>query len=110
MRLLLEASLIAAGHERSDRFLYEHPDLAAVAGDAEALRRLSATNVGWPGGKHSALALANAFLGDREEARRHARRSIDWHNWAAQTKRSGRLKNRPLQGNGTILASPMSKC
>ena len=98
MRLLLEASLVAAGHERSDRFLYEHPDLAAVAGDAEALRRLSATNVGWPGGKHSALALANAFLGDREEARRHARRSIDWHNWAAQTKRSGRLKKSSTSG------------
>ncbi|NYE22083.1 hypothetical protein [Pigmentiphaga litoralis] len=90
LRLLLEASLVAAGHERSDRFLYEHPDLTAVAGDPEALRRLSATNVGWPGGKHAALALANAFAGDREEARRHARRSIDWHNWAAHTKRSVR--------------------
>lgn len=88
LRLLLEASLVAAGHERSDRFLYEHPDLTAVAGDPEALRRLSATNVGWPGGKHAALALANAFAGDRDEARRHARRSIDWHNWAAHTTRS----------------------
>lgn len=93
MRLLLEASLVAAGHERSDRFLYEHPDLTAVAGDPEALRRLSATNVGWPGGKHAALALANAFAGDRDEARRHARRSIDWHNWAAQTKRSARFND-----------------
>jgi hypothetical protein len=91
LRLLLEASLVAAGHERSDRFLYEHPDLTAVAGDPEALRRLSATNVGWPGGKHAALALANAFAGDRDEARRHARRSIDWHNWAAHTKRSARV-------------------
>lgn len=91
LRLLLEASLVAAGHERSDRFLYEHPDLTAVAGDAEALRRLSATNVGWPGGKHSSLALANSFAGDRDEARRHARRSIDWHNWAAQTKRNARF-------------------
>lgn len=91
LRLLLEASLVAAGHERSDRFLYEHPDLTAVAGDPEALRRLSATNVGWPGGKHAALALANAFAGDRDEARRHARRSIDWHNWAAQSKRSARF-------------------
>lgn len=90
VRLLLEASLVAAGHERSDRFLYEHPDLAAVAGDAEALRRLAATSVGWPGGKHAALALANAFAGDMGEARRHARRSIDWHNWAAQSRhRSG---------------------
>lgn len=88
LRLLLEASLVAAGHERSDRFLYEHPDLTVVAGGPEALRRLSATNVGWPGGKHAALALSNAFAGDRDEARRHARRSIDWHNWAAHTKRS----------------------
>jgi hypothetical protein len=91
LRLLLEASLVAAGHERSDRFLYEHPDLAAAAGDPEALRRLSATKVGWPGGKHAALALANAFAGDRDEARRHAQRSIDWHNWAAHTKRSARF-------------------
>ena len=93
LRLLLEASLVAAGHERSDRFLYEHPDLVAVARDPEALRRLSATNVGWPGGKHAALALANAFAGDRDEARRHARRSIDWHNWAAQTKHSSRFND-----------------
>ena len=85
LRLLLEASLVAAGHERSDRFLYEHPDLAAVAGDAEALRRLAATHVGWPGGKHAAFALASVFAGDMGEARRNARRSIDWHNWAATT-------------------------
>ena len=98
LRLLLEASLVAAGHERSDRFLYEHPDLTAVAGDPEALRRLSATNVGWPGGKHAALALANAFAGDRDEARRHARRSIDWHNWAAQAKRSARFNNSTTSG------------
>lgn len=91
LRLLLEASLVAAGHERSDRFLYEHPDLTAVAGDAEDLRRLSTTNVGWPGGKHAALALANAIAGDQHEARRHAQRSIDWHNWAAHTKCSARF-------------------
>ncbi|MCW2290120.1 hypothetical protein M2262_000170 [Pseudomonas sp. BIGb0408] len=91
LRLLLEASLVAAGHERSDRFLYEHPDLTAVSGDPEALRRLYATNVGWTGGKHSALALASAFAGDQDEARRHARRSIDWHNWAAQNKSRARV-------------------
>lgn len=98
LRLLLEASLVAAGHERSDRFLYEHPDLTAVAGDPEALRRLSATNVGWPGGKHAALALANAFAGDRDEARRHARRSIDWHNWAAQAKSNARFNESNTSG------------
>ncbi|MQB05740.1 ATP-binding protein [Agrobacterium tumefaciens] len=90
-RLLLEASVVAAGHERSDRFLYEHPDLVAVVGDHEALRRLAATNVGWPGGKHARLALSNVFAGDRDEARRHARRSIDWHNWAARSKRGAQL-------------------
>ncbi|TJZ76910.1 hypothetical protein [Paracoccus hibiscisoli] len=88
LKLLLEASLVAAGHERSDRFLYEHPDLVAISADPEALRRLTVTTVGWPGGKHSALALANAFAGDGDEARRHARRAIDWYNWAAQKRRS----------------------
>lgn len=91
LRLMLEASLVAAGHERSDRFLYEYPDLTAVAGDPEALRRLSATHIGWPGGKHAALAIANAFAGDRDEARRHARRSIEWHNWAANSKSKARF-------------------
>lgn len=93
LRLLLEASLVAAGHERSDRFLYEHPDLTAVAGDPEALRRLAATTVGWPGGKHAALALSNVFAGDRDEARRHARRSIDWYNWAARSEGSPGLSS-----------------
>jgi len=87
IRLLLEASLVAAGHERSDRFLYEHSDLAAVAGDDETLRRLAATSIGWPGGKHAALALASSFSGDADEARRHARRAIDWFNWRSQSRR-----------------------
>lgn len=93
LRLLLEASLVAAGHERSDRFLYEHPDLAAVSGDPEAMRRLAATHVGWPGGKHAALALASAFAGDGDEARRHARRAVDWHNWAAHSNSGTRFSN-----------------
>lgn len=92
-RLLLEASLVAGGHKRADRFLYEHPDLVAISQDPEALRRLAATNIGWPGGKHAALALANAFVGDRGEARRHASRAIAWHNWAAQTQRFERFRD-----------------
>lgn len=95
-RLLLEASLVAAGHERSDRFLYEYPDLAAVAGDAEAQRRLAVTQVGWPGGKHAALGIASSFSGDSDEARRHARRSIDWHNWASQSAMSDRFDDRTM--------------
>lgn len=95
-RLLLEASLVAGGHERSDRFLYEYPDLAAVAGDAEAQRRLAVTQVGWPGGKHAAQSIASSFAGDVDEARRHARRSIDWYNWAIQTKSSDWLHNQTV--------------
>ena len=88
VRLLLEAALVAAGHERSDRFLYEHPDLVAVVGDSEALRRLFATKTGWPGGRHAALAIANAFVDDLGEARRNAKRAIDWHNWAVSQRDS----------------------
>ncbi|MYM21478.1 hypothetical protein GTP46_02305 [Duganella sp. FT135W] len=87
-RLFMEASLVAAGHERSDRLLYEYPDLAAISDDPDALRRLSMTKTGWPGGKHAALAIATSFMGNYEEAHRHARRSIDWFNWSVQKKRN----------------------
>ncbi|MBW7836506.1 MAG: NACHT domain-containing protein [Sphingomonadales bacterium] len=84
IRLLLEVSIVAAGHERSDRFLYEYPDLVAVAKDSEALRRLFATKAGWPGGRHAALAIAYIFSDDFDEARRNARRAIDWYNWSVK--------------------------
>jgi hypothetical protein len=82
--LMLEAARVAGGHERSDRYLYEHPDLAAVSGDPEALRRLFEAKIGWPGGRHAALALANAVAGDAGEARRNARRAFNWLNWRAK--------------------------
>lgn len=84
LRVLLEAAIIAAGRERSDRFLYEHPDLAAASGDSEALRRLFATKAGWPGGRHAALALAHAMSGDMDEAQINGRRAIGWHDWNAK--------------------------
>lgn len=93
-QLLLEASQVAAGHERSDRFLYEHPDLAAVVGDSEALRRLFATKVGWPGGRHAALSLAYIFAGDMGEAQRNSHRAIDWLNWAAAGNKREEFTNR----------------
>ncbi|MFK4871512.1 NACHT domain-containing protein [Novosphingobium sp. ZW T3_23] len=93
LRLALEASLVAAGHERADRFLYEHPDLTAIAGDPEALRRLFATRTGNPQGRHSALAIAYALAGERGEAERHAERAIDWFN-------HGFRKEGPHYGSG----------
>lgn len=79
-RLALEASLVAAGHERADRFLYEHPDLTALSQDSESLRRLFTTRIGWSGGRQSALAIAYALAGEAGEAQRHAARAIDWYN------------------------------
>jgi hypothetical protein len=95
-RLLLEASLVAAGHERSDRFLYEFPDLAGVVGDPEAQRRLAVTQVGWPGGKHAAQGIASSLSGEHDEARRHAQRSIDWHNWASQARTEEQFDDRKV--------------
>ncbi len=80
LRIALEASLVAAGHERADRFLYDYPDLAALSGDTEAMRRLFATRTGWPGGRHAALAIAYEFSGEDREAQRNAHRAIDWFN------------------------------
>ena len=95
VRLLLEASIVAAGHERSDRFLYEHPDLTAISKDSEAVRRLFQTKCGWPGGRHSALAIAHAFSGDIGEAKRNSQRSIDWFNLA---------NSRDIKGSGSTVS------
>lgn len=80
LRLGLEASLVAAAHARADQFLYENPDLTAISGDAEAMRRLFASRLGNPQGRHSSLAIAYSFSGEQGEAERHAARAIDWYN------------------------------
>ncbi len=69
--LLVEASRVAGGNERSDRFLQDHPDLVAIADDPEALRRLLEIRTGWPGRRHAALSVAFALTDDPDEARRH---------------------------------------
>ncbi len=87
VRLMVEAARVAGGNERSDRFLSEYPDLAAVSDDAEAMRRLFETRVGWPGARHAALAVAHVFSGDRDEAARNGRRAFDWINWQSTQSR-----------------------
>jgi hypothetical protein len=92
-RLLVEASRVAGGNERSDQFLQEHPDLVAIADDAEALRRLLEIRTGWPGRRHAALSVAFALTDDADEARRNASRAFDWLNWRAkQTEEPGKRK------------------
>jgi hypothetical protein len=60
--LLLEAGRVAGGHERSDSVLLEYPDLVAVSGDSEAVRRLFEVRSGWAGSRHASLAVLYALL------------------------------------------------
>lgn len=91
--LLVEASRVAGGNERSDTFLQDHPDLVAISDDTEALRRLLEIRTGWPGRRHAALSVAFALTDDADEARRNAWRAFDWLNWrSAQTEEHGERK------------------
>ena len=82
--LLLEAARVAGGHERSDAFLREHPDLVALSGDPEAVRRLFEVKSGWPGSRHASLAILHALSNELGEARRHAGRALAWLDWRAR--------------------------
>ncbi|OLY75701.1 hypothetical protein AU074_21765 [Pseudomonas sp. ATCC PTA-122608] len=99
--LLLEASIVGAGHERTDRFLCDFPDLASVAGDVEALRRLFTTKICWPGERHSALAIAHSFAGEMGEALRNSRRAIDWQRWASSSSISSFSELKPKAARNT---------
>lgn len=82
-QLLLEAARVAGGHERSDAFLREHPDLVALSGDPEAVRRLFEVKSGWPGSRHASLAILHAVADELGDARRHAGRALAWLDWRA---------------------------
>ena len=79
--LLVEASRVAGGNERSDVFLQDHPDLVAIADDTEAFRRLLEIRTSWPGRRHASLSVAFALTDEIDEARRNAWRAFDWLNW-----------------------------
>jgi hypothetical protein len=98
-RLLVEASRIAGGHERSDRFLQDHPDLVAISDDPEALRRLFETRTSWAGRKHAALSIAYALIDDFDEARRNAQRAFQWLDWRAEQPEEHGHQNLPDVGD-----------
>lgn len=79
--LSLEAARLAGGQGRSGRFIREHPDLIAVAGDMEAQRRVHEDRTGWGGARHAMRAVHAWFAGEPAEALRDARHAIDWFNW-----------------------------
>jgi hypothetical protein len=88
-RLLVEASRVAGGHERSDRFLQDHPDLVAISVDPDALHRLFETRTSWAGRKHAALSVAYALIDDLDESRRNSQRAFEWLNWRAEQTEEG---------------------
>jgi hypothetical protein len=96
--LLLEAARVAGGHERSDKFLLDHPDLVAVSGDPEAVRRLFEVKSGWPGSRHASLAVLYAVSNEPGEARRNARRALAWLDWRARQPKD---RSRPRQREST---------
>ena len=89
VRLLVELSTIAAVDQRGARYILEHPDLAVVLNDADTMRRLFETRSGWPGARHTRLAIANTLAGDTEEAYRHV---VAAHEWIEHERRN--KKNR----------------
>lgn len=78
IRLLVELATVAAGDSRSSDYLQAHPDLAAIMEDASTRRRLYEAKSEWPGTKHGSLAVANALVGDVDEAYRQAELAWQW--------------------------------
>lgn len=87
VRLLLELSTIAAVDERGSNYILDHPDLVVAAKDVDATRRLFETRTGWPGTRHSRLAVANTLSGEPEEAHRHAYLANEWIEHHRRTRR-----------------------
>lgn len=89
LQLALDLSRLTAGHGRSDDYLRRHPDLVALAGEPEILRRLFEDRRGWTGGRASAAAMARMVMDDVPEARRQTGRAMEWDDWLNQQPRDG---------------------
>lgn len=88
--LLVEISTIADVDQRGAHYILEHPDLVVAAHDDDAMRRLFETRSGWPGARHSRLAIANTLADDSEEAYRHVLAANEWiqHNRRSRDRRT----------------------
>ena len=85
VRLLVELASVAAVEQKGSDFVFENPDLAVVAKDENALRRIFETQKGWPGARHARLAIANGLNGFDDESIRHA---ISAENWIDHYRRT----------------------
>lgn len=86
----LEAARITSATERSDAYLRAHPDLVALCGDDEAIRRFRDDRRDWPGSRHAALGTLDAFASDLASAGLESGRAITWFNWALGEQRRDR--------------------
>ena len=82
--LLIEASTIANGTQRSDRYILDFPDLAVASGDPEVRRRVHETKSAWRGKRVSSQSLALAFEGIFDEATAKGRLGVEWLNWGVK--------------------------
>lgn len=93
-RIALDASRISSATERSDAYLRAHPDLVALSGDAEAVRRFRDDRRGWAGSRHAALAVLDVFSDDIHSAALESDRALTWFNWWIRERNEGRAHDR----------------
>lgn len=95
VRLLVELSTIAAVDQRGTDYILDNPDLAVVAKDDDAIRRLFETRTKWPGARHARLAVANVLSGDIDDAYRHQKGAEEWIIHSLNRPKNERDFNRP---------------
>lgn len=91
VQLLLELSTLASVDQRGAAYIFDCPDLAVAARDADATRRLFEMRTGWPGARHARLTVANSLTGESEEAYRHAVAADEWIGHYRRTDREERI-------------------
>ncbi|MGO6706256.1 hypothetical protein [Rhizobium johnstonii] len=117
--ILIEAARVSGGSARADRLVLDFPDLTALSGDTEAMRRLFDRKTSWAASRFGAMAIASLFSGDSSEADRNASRAIAWLNWSLhQDDRDRRGSERDwiralfvflLQGQGAKIVKWLSR-
>lgn len=106
VQLLVELSTLASVDERGADYILDCPGLVVAAGDADATRRLFELRTGWPGTRHSRLAIANSLSGESGEAYRHAVAADEWIHHYRRTVREDRI-GKPNPDSLDIAAIPI---
>ncbi|MDP3740412.1 MAG: hypothetical protein Q8R02_23700 [Hyphomonadaceae bacterium] len=103
--LLMELGCLEAVNSRGDDYIADAPDLVALARDADAMRRLFQDRSGWPGARHSRLAIAHCMVRELDEAAGHIRRMADWTEWFFDQETDDLHPHRPNQPEAAEIAA-----